>query len=394
MNHASSKPHAFTLTELLVVISIFVIVLAIAVPSFTSMLYSSEQSLAENSMRQGLAAARDAAIRNPAGQDAAAVFTFEPGGRAGIVPVVFAGVTREPASNAGEPARKIEVFVPVSGFEPVQLPRGWSIRGYARPGTLDEVEWYEDTYTPERSNPGEGNWVFPETSFYDGAQEGQAGTREDQGQARQSFMVRFEGGTGRVVGSNLDAVLVLLPSPATVFRSRAPWTTPDPASGQRYLNVARVQDYRRFVQAVLARPVAGTVETNGDPNALTVAGVRSLVGTVSSDTVLCKPVTELAVYSESRLAAGLGVRLDRGTQTIYRDVAPLPAAQRFPQWVDGTSGEWARSDTENLNDWIEGRLVRNGNPIASDARVFVLARSLGAPVEVTGTATPGQGVAP
>ena len=87
---------AFTLVELLVVIAIFVLLLAIAVPAFSSMLYSSEQSLADNHLRMGLGAARDAAIRSPQGTDAAAVFFYDPAtGRTMILPCIAAGVLKD-----------------------------------------------------------------------------------------------------------------------------------------------------------------------------------------------------------------------------------------------------------------------------------------------------------
>ncbi|MFN0132137.1 MAG: type II secretion system protein, partial [Phycisphaerales bacterium] len=157
---------AFTLVELLVVIAIFVLLLAIAVPAFSNMLYSSEQSLADNALRSALTAARDAAARNGPEQDAAAVFTFEPDGRLSVLTCVRAGVIEDVPPLGARATVTREVFVPLAGFLPIQMPRGWMVRGYAPPNSVDDG-WYEDTYL----NTGplvvrSGNWVFPETGFF------------------------------------------------------------------------------------------------------------------------------------------------------------------------------------------------------------------------------------
>jgi prepilin-type N-terminal cleavage/methylation domain-containing protein len=123
---------AFTLIELLIVISIFVLLLAIAVPAFSSMLYSSEQSMAENALRTGIAAARDAAIRSAQGEDAAAVFFYDyRTGRESILPCVYAGTIKDDCQPRVTCPRGARGVRPRPGFEPVQLPRGWSARGYA-----------------------------------------------------------------------------------------------------------------------------------------------------------------------------------------------------------------------------------------------------------------------
>ena len=71
-SRTQSRPadRGFTITELLVVIVIFVLIIGIAIPAFKSMIESSERALAENQLRVGLGSARNAAIQN-ASADAA-----------------------------------------------------------------------------------------------------------------------------------------------------------------------------------------------------------------------------------------------------------------------------------------------------------------------------------
>src|SRR4051812_14600321 len=111
---------AFTITEILVVISIIVLMIAIAVPAFSSLIGSSERALAENQLRAGLAAARDAAIQSETG-DGAAVFFFTPGGRISIVACTAVGQIEDQVPPVGAvPTTNItrDVFAPVPGMEP------------------------------------------------------------------------------------------------------------------------------------------------------------------------------------------------------------------------------------------------------------------------------------
>jgi prepilin-type N-terminal cleavage/methylation domain-containing protein len=364
---------AFTLVELLVVIAIFVLLLAIAVPAFSSMLYSSEQSLAENSLRIGISAARDAAIRGASGGDAAAVFFFDPvTGRTSIVPCVRAGsIKDEDPTSPVDPPPLVdrEIFVPVAGFQPVQLPRGWSLRGYAGPGTIDGA-WYERTYVSTAAR-NRGNWLFPETGFYDEE-------RGDDGYDRQTFMIRFEGGTGSLRTPDGVPVLVLAPSPSIAFRTGPVWNIPG-------LRADNESDGARFVRRVMARPATGA-------GALTILVRRQLLGEIASDTVLAKSVGQIALYNEKRLANALGVRLDPTTGSLYRDVSPSTGLPAEPTFVNMPTGNPLTDQyVVYINDWIEGHLVIGGNAIDSDSRVFTVQRFLGTLQEMTGSAG-GQGV--
>lgn len=345
---------AFTLVELLVVISIFVLVLAVGVPAFSSLLYSSDQSLAENALKAGLSSARDAASRSADGQDAGAVFFYDDQ-RISIVIVTRTGTALDLAQNdPTQPAQFVQrdFFAPVPGLAPVQLPRGWMIRGLNFPDTLDGETWYEDTYPLSGGNQRPTNWVFPETSFFD---------RDDglDGWDRQTFMVRFEGGTGRLKVSDPSAVLVFAPSPSLAFRTMAPWSQ---------MRADREADGGRFARRVAAAP----------SSVLQPADKLDLLGDRASDTVLTKAVGQVALYNESRLAGALGGRSSVVTGCLY-----APGNDPVYLAIPGITNAGERN--RRINEWIEDRLVVAGVPVPSDARVFAVHTYLGWLTEVTGT---------
>lgn len=350
--HGGFRRLGFTMVELLVVISILVLLLSLAIPAFSSMLYSSEQAMAANSLATALSAARDAALRSPVGTDAAAVFVFEPGGRVSIVPCVKAA---EAWDLELQPVQKIlrrDLFVPVPTLEPVQMPRNWMVRGYAPPNSMDITNtWYEDTY-PAASDRSRGNWVFPETGFYDT-------DVPNDGEDRQTFMVRFEGGTGKLSLGNRAAALVLLPGPGTFRQTSSPFNQPG-------MQADREPDQARFARRVTNAPFSGAMS-------LSMADKFDLLGDISSDTVLAKPVQQLAVYSEPKLAAGLSIRVNGTTNSIYSSA--LDPLLTVP--------------TDDVNRWIEGRLpVTGSSPPAfmpTDARVFSIQHYLGTLQELTGS---------
>ncbi|MEX2218984.1 MAG: type II secretion system protein [Phycisphaerales bacterium] len=358
---------AFTLIELLIVIAVFILLMAVAVPAFSSMMYSSEASMAENAVRAGLAAGRDAAVRAGPGRDSCVVFLFE-GKRMMILPCLRAGTVEDTPLSGGPPGLTVtrEVFAPVNGFEPVRLPGGWMVRGYATPGMIDP-EWYEDTY-PSNAQRAVGNWVFPENDFYD-----DASGEQTEGQ-RQSFIVRFEGGTG-MLKTDPTPVLVLFPSGSTYFRSGgaagSPWNLPPYRADQE-------PDGARLVARVQGAPAAGR-------GALNLVQRQQLLGDRATDTVLCKAVGQLALSNERRLASAMDlvtppVRLDPDTACLYQNTTE-------PMFV-GTGN----LDTNRLNEWIENRLRDTNNALVeSEARVFTIHRYLGSLQEVTGTVN-AQGV--
>jgi prepilin-type N-terminal cleavage/methylation domain-containing protein len=371
---------AFSLVELLVVISIIVLLLAIAVPAFSSMLYSSEQSLAESSLRIALNTARDVAARSPAGQDAAAVFLYDRDSRKTTILICTkAGVIQDQRTDASRAIVMREVFAAAPGVETVQMTAGWAVRGYAPANTIDG-EWYGDasfgTYQTSQAQ-SRGNWVFPETSFFDDI----GSTARAQGDKRQTFMVRFEGGTGLVKSPDFAAALVLSPSPGTAFRQSwppFPSLTPSPIPPwdlvlNNPLNPTHEADQLRFCRRVIEWPTIGPMA------AISLQDKRDVLGAKASDTVLAKCVGQVALCSEGRLARALGVRLDAGTGSLYV-APPQPMNSTYaPQLV-------ATVTTDRINEWIENRLLSpDSQLIDSDCRVFTLQRYLGWLQEVTGT---------
>lgn len=343
---------AFTIIEVLVVVVIISILVAIALPALNGMLSSQEQSTAENRLGAGLAVARDAAVTRGQGQDTAAVFTYDVQGPLRIIPcgkageLIFGGV-------------RLEIFTPLGEYEPVVLPPGYTVRGYAPAQAFDSGLWYgRGTLAGSilRYPPNRGHWVFPETSFFDHS-------RANVGDDRQTFMVRYAGGSGQVVGGTTSEVLVVLPRLASDGRD---------ASLPTELRADQSGDLARMVGRLLTDP-----QYSGR--------AAELIGPESSDTVLTRPVQNLALVREADLAAGLGASLDRISNSLYAvapgDFLPQTAGATgltiSPAWVDGASAE-------RINRWIEGYadvgFTGSGTPIQAaqlPARLYTVDRSTG-----------------
>jgi len=126
---SSIATRAFTLLELIVVILIIGVLLGIAVPSFSAMLRSSESSMADTLLRNALRAGRDVALRSGGREDVAVVFTFDARGRLSILTCVKVGELAD--SPPTLPIVLREIFVPVDISQPTQLPKYWTVRGFA-----------------------------------------------------------------------------------------------------------------------------------------------------------------------------------------------------------------------------------------------------------------------
>lgn len=406
----------FTLTELLVVIGLVVLLLALAVPAVTSILRSSDRTQAEAQLRLGLASARDAAISagaaNSQGEgDTAAVFFFDESQRISIVTYrQIATITDRVVEPLGDLPQNIierDVFVPVAELDPLRLPRGWGVRGYAPAGTIDDGNvnsqlngWYESPRRAGPFDPTRGNWVFPETNFFSPGQiEIDGGSRADgdpglaqagavggSGSAfRQTFMVRFEAGTGNLSVANRRQALILAPSQAVGFREqREPY---------RSFRIDRATDIGLFVRQVLA-PRSG----QGFATPVEAARTRRLlIGGESIDSVLARPITELALYEERSLAAGVGAAaLNIGTGTLYGNrnnirawpTAPVYDISLFRRSPPGSGSQPTPIQISNrIAAWIEGRdwtqdssshgAAPAGFQPVSESRLFVIQRNGG-----------------
>jgi len=361
---------AFTLIEMLVVIIIITSILLIAVPSFQSMLNNSQAALADTMLKSGLRSGKDAALRSSGDQDSAVVFFFAPGGRLTMGIYIKAGSLND-LDGAGNVVRR-DIFVPSGINEPLQLPRGWMVRGYAPANSTSDgsndstsdpaTQWYEP-YPNRPKNADEPNWVFPETDFYDRS-------RSDVGEYRQTFMVRFQAGTGIMKMGSAETCLIFAPGPNAQWRNNGVFAN---------YRADQTDDALRFVTRILNAPAGG-----GGPTVVTDANRRELLGWKSSDMVLTRAVGQLALYDESKLAAALGVRVDRFSQSLYLPFDPgSPAPPSLPPRPSNFA-----SYSRDINRWISGDTNLDGlhrpNGAAGEvldapeARIFTVDRYTGA----------------
>ncbi|MFN8744067.1 MAG: Tfp pilus assembly protein FimT/FimU [Phycisphaerales bacterium] len=381
-----------TLIEILAVIVIATVLILLTVPAMRSLTRTESSSAAEGQLQAGILQARDAALRSSEGRDTAAFFSFEPGGRMTITACVQVGsIDDEQASELDPNLRPIrrDVFIPIDGLDPVQLSGSWMVRGYAAPGMI-RGDWYNRPSTSgvtQRYDANEGAWVFPETGFYDAS-------RADDGDNRQSFIIRFEGGTGVVRSSSIDEALVLSVRPSSVDRRtdlRELWLNPDGFRGNNASPQPPTSLVRWATRVLTAR------DLNGDgaiENALSPAGAdtvirRQVIGGQSSDMVLVRPVQQVVLYDELALAASLGVRVDPISKSLYwvdpNRLRPGSgqARQLFPALVpwqgdppNGPPAADQRDMSRRINRWIEGSDLSRGERLVRIApnRIYMVDR--------------------
>ncbi len=370
MNHTSNGTTrlsrlAFTITELLVVITLIVILVLIAVPSFQSMIYSSEEGMAETQVRSAIRAARDAAIRSNGGADGAAVFFFEPGGRTTVITCIKVGEMTDWFDAAGTGTVRRDIFVTAPGFAPVVLPRTWMIRGYVSANSFTDA-WYGSGYSGLTTNTDattrdQRNWVFPETGFFDD-------TLTSDGFHRSTFMVRFQAGTGALVGATTEPALVLAPRNSAAGRTVAPFNI----EGLRADREGR-EDPVKFARSWLNRKYTATLTNDR----------RAVIGRRSSDMVLARPVMQIAVYNEQKLAAGLKVRVNNTSGSLYlspTDPANLNAQPMYAEPIVLADIDlWLEGDT-NLDNAVSD----NTGADRPEAKLFAIDRLTGVlrPMEV------------
>jgi prepilin-type N-terminal cleavage/methylation domain-containing protein len=339
--HTSPPGRGFTLTELIVVLTVIVIMLAVAIPAFRSTIAGTEESNAETQLRLALATGRDAALRSDHQADSALVFFYEPGGRTSAVACEYVGTIID---NSGTPIGGVQpqrdIFVPIQAYEPMQFPRGWMVRGFVPAHTMEvggsNRDWYEDLGGQRPMDPGERNWVFPETGFYDAL-------ARDDGADRQSFMIRFSGLTGAIMVGDTREALVLSPRPTASGRGVKPF------SDYRF---DRGADIALVVRRALQNDVFRSQQSSGGIDPLS-----RLLGDESGDTVLCRPVEQVALYKASALANALQIKLDRDTDSFYKD-------GDGPEYVGSVDAdrmrEWLEGDTDPDDPW----LGQNDLPVA------------------------------
>lgn len=364
MSRRDRSHPGYTLLELLVVIVIASLLVGIAIPAFRGILASSRRSLAESKLQQALYAARDAATASVGGGDAAAVFFFEPGRGIRVLTCIEVGSISDvvtggiSGSGTSSRERRRDVFVPISGFEPVQLPSGIGVRGFAL-GSLfaGPSNWYEtlESRSANRVPPEPGYWVFPETPFY-------LASELDGGETRQTFMVRFTAGEGNLSREASRSIVI---SPST---SGEDAVTDLSSVASSLEDLDQVDDLEIWAKRVLSNTKLSEEER------------VAVFGNFSVHTVLAGSVTELALYEERDLSRAVGGRgLNQATGTLYQSGTSEP---RLDSSVyDGGERLLAR----NASRWIEGRpLVRiNREQTDSTARVFAINAFFGDLVEIT-----------
>jgi len=370
----TTSRRGFTLIELMVVVGIIVLIVAAAVPAFTAMTYSTERSLAENGLRRSMTVARDLALRSERGGDGAIVFTFEPGGRLSIVPAEqvgsfgdigsgssASGAFGENQEGAIPPLITRDVFAPSGVAEAIRMPSFWTVRGYAPPASMldsldngvEVAEWYNWSGYGGRSTGAEakqeGNWVFPETGLYDvSLNESSANGGRTTG--RQSFMVRFDAGTGALSGSSRSAVLID-PRPSEENRRAVGGPETDP---RYWTRVDKANDVGVWTERAITDP-----NPDGRLPPYTLADIEArvdLIGRASNDTVLIKPVSRVALMDERRLARGIRARgLNTDTRSLYNplNTSVNNAEIEFDRRLFGSTFD-ADIVRRNINSWVVG----------------------------------------
>lgn len=381
-NRASrGRRPGFSLVELLVVAGILVLLLLFAAGALSSIFYSSERSLAENQLRVGLTAARDMAIRSDGG-DAGALFLFQDG-RVSIVPVVQVGTLRQDQvlDENGQPVAgefvDRDVFVPVPGAAPTVMPRGWTVRGFAPPGSIrdgwynDSTQAYFDPTTPvgmTNPNPFSSTWVFPEDWFYDDQISTNRNVLATQGWKRQSFFIRYEAGTGNLSDSGTGTCLVLSPAQSDFFRD-LPEFDPLP-------RVNDSDDLQSYARRALQLPTTQA---------------RVVIGNLSSDTILVRAVTEFALTDENRLIASMdpafqprGLNKNTGSMYVWLNSpsVAIPLGPSFDPRLFATG-----VTTEQVQAAINKAIVPDPTvanaPGPYESRIFTVQRYLGQVQEFT-----------
>jgi len=431
----NSRARGFTLIELIAVVTLLLVVLGIAVPAFTGMVNASEQSLAENTLRVGVTVARDMAVLN--GRDSGLLFTREANGRTRLIPVIKVGEIEDAAFNPldgslqpNSPVITRDVYAPVPFSTPLQMPRGWTLAGYAEPGSIDAATssnnavftegWYDsiaygDTgrnlIQPPAIDPvrDAGHWILPETAYFDRFMQGPGSGEVPNGftpsvssaidinrTPRQSFMVRFDATTGAMSRGGRPA-LVLDPRPTSLGRGAFVGPT-------RWMRADRVEDYEAWVDRVLvSQDLDGSMTVDPFDRELRLTAL----GNFSNDTVLAGAVSRLAIFEERDLLSGLGASgPNRETGWIYQPIEedgriafdmdiyagsqlitdPEDVRLGITRWVQGDTNFLAMGTFESDGDGdtnVYGDLESNGNPAdAPLARIYFIHPGTGELTEV------------
>nr|HRJ49466.1 hypothetical protein [Phycisphaerales bacterium] len=179
---------------------------------------------------------------------------------------------------------------------------------------------------------------------------------------RQTFMVRFEAGTGMIRSGERRLALVIDPSPSNAFRTQSPY---------RLFRFNRGEDVGVLVSQVLA---ARSSELDDDRK-------RELIGDRATDTVLARGVTEIALYREADLAAALGAgSLNRVTGSLYGSSGRGTMTPEFDVTLFGSFN--AADVARRINEWFASDALDPRSASEAGAFVFTIDHASGRPTEV------------
>jgi prepilin-type N-terminal cleavage/methylation domain-containing protein len=168
-SRAPHDPRAFTLVELLVVISIIAIGATLLVPSFTRLLRSVNYANAVNTVSASLGSARALAIRNQRHTAVAFMFDVE---REVCSVQVLELQSAATGSLVPDGSRPAFIYRPATGQAPIELPRGTAVYGLsfqvvtdpaAPPVGNNASSSFADWYAGWREQTGADRplWLFP-----------------------------------------------------------------------------------------------------------------------------------------------------------------------------------------------------------------------------------------
>lgn len=165
---ASGIVRAFTLVELLVVISIIAVTLTVILPLFARVVESNNYASAINTVSATLARV------STRGVEGGVLFLFDPvDEQYTLLPLEYVGPNGSLGLDAGTP-RKALIFKPAPGFAPVTLPKGTLVYGLSllhddsslATAPTEEFAWYQNEAAFADTSGGRrylsiNPWLFP-----------------------------------------------------------------------------------------------------------------------------------------------------------------------------------------------------------------------------------------
>ncbi len=351
---------AFTLIEMLVVVSIIIIGAAVIAPGFTRMIESTNYSSAVNSVTATLGQARALAIQN--GRDTGVAFLFDI--ERDICTLVIlelesaGGGTLNCGSNFGRD-RYADVMRPALNTTPVELPKGTVVCGLGVGTQIDSSDpscpksqidqntagWYAGMHfdDPDNNNIVVTPWLFPrdDPRLYLDVDPLLSATARD------------------AIGADPWEILVTNPDAAEAVRHAQSFYIRYSASGTAVPITAADPDdaYIEWPDLPFDRdkPEDGAYDDSRCFDPEFVAGGVSTPG--ENPEVWLRPVDQLAVVSTARLVEGTGVARPWLVVPELTGVYDWALSNGLPDFLEQTSGGEAQFvnnvRTKLVSDWID-----------------------------------------